>query len=90
MLIHLDVVAVEFEFGAIKQRLVSGKPGDNLVNRLYKVDDVEHCSIRHTCRYIARNRVFERGTNVGKTEFALPSALAVEDIAVSLDIIESG
>ena len=64
MLVHLDFVAVEFEFGAVKQGFVTCKSGDDLVDCLNEVDDVEHRSIRHCGSYIACNGVFESGTDV--------------------------
>ena len=84
MVVHLDFVAVKFEFGAVKQSFVSCKARHNLVNRLNEVDDVEHCSVRHTCGDVARNRVFKRGTDVREAEFSLPSTLSAQNIAVAL------
>ncbi len=82
--IHLDFVAVKFEFGRIQEGFVARKSGNDLVYRLYKAEDIGEGTIRHCRRYIPRYRVFERRSDVGEVEFLLPSALACENIAVAL------
>ena len=84
LVVHLYLVAVKFQFRRIKQGFVARKSRHDFVHRLYEIDDVRHRAVRHSRRDVARNRVFQRGTDVGHSEFLLPGAFARENIPVTL------
>lgn len=54
--VHLDAVAVKFQFGRIEQRFRRGKAGHHVIHRLNEIDDIDHRSVRHRRRDVPRHR----------------------------------
>ena len=84
VLVHLNLVAVKFEFGRIKQSFGTCKSGYYHIHLLNEVEYTRHRSVRHCRGYISCNCVRKSGFYVGLLKFLLPRALAVEYIAVTL------
>ena len=85
VLVHLDLVGVELQLGAVKQGLVGGKAGHDHIQHLDELDDVGHGAVRHGGGDITGYGILQGGLDVGLRQLLGPGALAVQNVAVALD-----
>ena len=82
--VHLDLVGVELQLGAVQQRFGAGKTGNDLIHHLDELDDVDHGAVGHGGGDITGHSVLQRRADVGAGQLFGPGALAVQDISVAL------
>ena len=85
VLVHLDLVGVELQLGAVKQGLVGGKAGHDHIQHLDELDDVGHGTVRHGGGDITGHGILQGGFDIGLRQLLGPGALAVQNVAVALD-----
>ena len=82
--VHLDLVGVELQLGAVQQRFGAGKAGHDLVHHLDELDDVDHGAVGHGGGDVTGHGVLQRRADVRAGQLVGPGALAVQNIAVAL------
>ena len=85
LLIHLYLIGIELDFGAVKQRFLACKAGYHLIYSLYEFDYIHKSSVRHCGCKVTCHRVRKGRTNVTARQILLPCALTCQNITVSLN-----